>query len=91
MPWTRRRIRPSRLSGFVAAGAQMLLFSTGVGNSYVSLLAPTIKLSANPVATQTLREQLDFDASAVFRGTQTLDARGRAICWTCWSTSPAAP
>ncbi len=65
---------PESLSGFVAAGAQMLLFSTGVGNSYVSLLAPTIKLSANPVATQTLGEQLDFDASAVFRGAQPMDA-----------------
>lgn len=65
---------PESLSGFVAAGAQMLLFSTGVGNSYVSLLAPTIKLSANPVATQTLGEQLDFDASAVFCGAQPLDA-----------------
>ncbi len=65
---------PESLSGFVAAGAQMLLFSTGVGNSYVSLLAPTLKLSANPVATLTLREQLDFDASAVFGGASSLDA-----------------
>lgn len=64
---------PESLTGFVAAGAQLLLFSTGVGNSYVSLLAPTIKLSANPVATQRLREQLDYDASAVFRGACTLD------------------
>ncbi|MEO8544335.1 MAG: altronate hydrolase, partial [Burkholderiaceae bacterium] len=65
---------PESLSGFVAAGAQMLLFSTGVGNSYVSALSPTIKLSANPVATRSLGEQLDFDASAVFRGAQSPDA-----------------
>ena len=65
---------PESLSGFVAAGAQLLLFSTGVGSSYVSLLAPTIKLSANPAAAEQLREQLDFDASAVLRGEQTLDA-----------------
>jgi altronate dehydratase large subunit len=70
---------PESLSGFVASGAQMLLFSTGVGNSYVSQLAPTIKLSANPVATQRLREQLDFDASAVFRGTGTLDDAARDL------------
>jgi altronate dehydratase large subunit len=48
----------------------MLLFSTGVGNSYVSLLAPTIKLSANPRAGRTLAQQLDFDASPVFEGRQ---------------------
>lgn len=59
---------PESLSGFVSAGAQMLLFSTGVGNSYVSLLAPTLKISANPRAARTLMQQLDFDASAVFEG-----------------------
>jgi altronate dehydratase large subunit len=64
---------PESLSGFVAAGAQVMLFSTGVGNSYVSLLAPTIKLSANPQAALRLREQLDFDASDVFRGARTID------------------
>ena len=70
---------PESLSGFVAAGAQMLLFSTGVGNSYVSTLAPTVKLSANPVAAQRLCEQLDFDASAVFRGEHSIDATSREL------------
>lgn len=70
---------PESLSGFVAAGAQLLVFSTGVGNSYVSQLAPTIKLSANPAATLRLREQLDFDASAVFRGACTLDDAAREL------------
>lgn len=63
---------PESLSGFVASGANLLLFSTGVGNSYASSLAPTIKLSGNPVAARTLGQQLDFDASAVFVGTQPL-------------------
>ena len=59
---------PESVSGFVAAGAQMVLFSTGVGNSYVSLLAPTLKICANPQATAVLRNQIDFDASTVFTG-----------------------
>jgi altronate dehydratase large subunit len=70
---------PESLTGFVAAGAQLLLLSTGVGNSYVSQLAPTIKLSANPVAAQRLREQLDFDASAVFEGRCTPDDAARDL------------
>ena len=70
---------PESLSGFVASGAQLLLFSTGVGNSYVSTLAPTIKISANPVACTTLAEQLDFDASAVFTGQQTLAQASAAL------------
>lgn len=59
---------PESLSGLVASGAQIVLFSTGVGNSYVSSLAPTIKISANPRAAATLDQQLDFDASRVLLG-----------------------
>ncbi len=70
---------PESLTGFVAAGTQLLLFSTGVGNSYTSALAPTIKLSANPVAALTLHEQLDFDASAVFSGAQTIEVAAREM------------
>ena len=63
---------PESVSGFVAAGAQLVLFSTGVGNSYVSLLAPTLKICANPQSAAALRNQLDFDASAVFTGLKPL-------------------
>jgi altronate dehydratase large subunit len=62
---------PESVTGMVAAGAQLVLFTTGVGNSYVSAMAPTIKISGNPETTARLHEQLDFDASAVFRGRMT--------------------
>jgi altronate dehydratase large subunit len=65
---------PESVSGFVAAGSQLVLFTTGVGNSYVSGLAPTIKICANPVATRRVREQFDFDASDVFDNLESLDA-----------------
>ena len=57
---------PESVGGLVASGAQLVLFTTGVGNSFVSGIAPTIKISANPVASRRLGEQLDFDASDVF-------------------------
>jgi altronate dehydratase large subunit len=57
---------PESVGGLVASGAQLVLFTTGVGNSFVSGLAPTIKISGNPVATRRLSEQLHFDASGVF-------------------------
>jgi altronate dehydratase large subunit len=57
---------PESVGGLVASGAQLVLFTTGVGNSFVSGIAPTIKVSANPVAARRLGEQLDFDASDVF-------------------------
>jgi altronate dehydratase large subunit len=64
---------PESVTGLVGAGAQLALFTTGVGNSFVSGLAPTLKISANPVATARLREQLDFDASDVFESRATLE------------------
>jgi len=57
---------PESVGGLVASGVQIVLFTTGVGNSFVSGIAPTIKISANPITTARLREQLDFDASDVF-------------------------
>ena len=70
---------PESVGGFVAAGAQMVLFTTGVGNSFVSGLAPTIKLSANPVTAKRLTEQLDFDASAVFESRETMEAASERL------------
>ena len=64
---------PESVTGLVAAGAQVVLFTTGVGNSFVSSVAPTLKISANPVSARRLTEQLDFDASAVFERRETLE------------------
>lgn len=65
---------PESLTGFVAAGAQVILFTTGVGNSYVSALAPTVKISANPETSARLSGQIDFDAHAAFHGRQPVSA-----------------
>ena len=56
------------LTGFAVAGAQLMLFTTGVGNSFVSALSPTLKVSANPETCARIGEQLDLDASQVFLG-----------------------
>jgi altronate dehydratase large subunit len=65
---------PESMTGFAAAGTQVLLFTTGPGNSYCSALAPTIKVSAHPQTVQRLGTQIDFDASAVFGGREDIDA-----------------
>lgn len=70
---------PESVTGFVAAGAQIVLFTTGVGNSYASTIAPTIKLSANPRTCATLDALLDFDASAAFTGAQSMRDAAAAL------------
>ncbi|MBY6160234.1 UxaA family hydrolase [Mameliella alba] len=59
---------PESLTGLIAAGAQLALFSTGSGNSYVSALCPTIKISANARTVAALDTQIDFDASPLMTG-----------------------
>jgi len=56
---------PESITGFVAAGAQLVFFTTGPGNSYCSAIAPTIKVSAHPQTPGRLPEQIDFDGSAI--------------------------
>jgi len=65
---------PESMTGFAAAGAQAMLFTTGAGNSYCSAIAPTLKISARPDTVANLQTQIDFDASRVFEGREDLDA-----------------
>ncbi len=71
---------PESMTAMVAGGAQMVIFTTGAGNSYCSLVAPTFKMSANPQTGARLREQIDFAAGDVFRGMVELeDAAASAV------------
>ena len=65
---------PESITAMVAGGAQLVLFTTGAGNSYCSVVAPTLKISANPDACARLAEQIDIVATDVLRKAATLDA-----------------
>ena len=64
---------PESLTGFSASGSQLIMFSTGVGNSFVNSIAPTIKISGNPETCARLEQQLDFKCSSVFVGDKSLE------------------
>jgi len=65
---------PESMTGFAASGVQVMLFTTGAGNSYCSAVVPTVKISARPDTIGRLATQIDFDGSAVFAGREHLDA-----------------
>ena len=69
---------PESMTAMVAGGAQIVVFTTGIGNSYCSLVAPTLKMSAHPDACARLTEQIDVDATAVLRHATTQDAMAAA-------------
>ncbi len=70
---------PESLTGFAAAGAQLMLFTTGPGNSFCNRLAPTIKISGHPDSAKRLAEQIDFDGSGVLEAREPLEKAGARL------------
>ena len=70
---------PESITSMIASGAQIALFTT---NPYVSALAPTIKVCANPDTVARLGEQIDIDAGAVLEGTAIREDLLPAACRT---------
>ena len=68
---------PESMTAMIAAGAQIVIFTTGAGNSYCSLVAPTFKMSANRASAARLGAQIDFAAPGVMDRSMTLDAAAR--------------
>jgi altronate dehydratase large subunit len=70
---------PESMTGFAASGAQLMMFTTGPGNSFVSQLAPTVKVTAQAETAQRLGQQIDFDASTVLAGDETAAEAGQRL------------
>jgi altronate dehydratase large subunit len=70
---------PESLTGFAAAGAQLTLFTTGPGNSFCSLLAPTLKVTGRGDTAERLADQIDFEAGDVLAGRESIDAAAERL------------
>jgi altronate dehydratase large subunit len=70
---------PQALTGLVAAGAQVLVFSTGRGAPQGFPLAPVIKVSGNSTTCRHLRDHIDVDVSDVLTRGRDLATAGRRI------------
>jgi altronate dehydratase large subunit len=70
---------PESLTGFAAAGAQLMLFTTGAGNAFTNAIAPTIKITGRPDTARRLVQQIDFDASPVFEGREDIADAGARL------------
>lgn len=59
---------PVSVTGQLAGGCNLILFSTGRGSVYGSGLAPCIKVASNSALIQRMAEDMDFDAGRVLAG-----------------------
>ncbi len=63
----------------LASGAQILAFTTGKGNPIGSPLAPVIKITATRSTADNLSDIIDFDASPVMYGIESLETCGTRL------------
>jgi len=67
------------LVGFIAAGAQLLVFTTGRGSVVGTPVAPVIKVCGNPVTYQAMQDSMDVNAGVIIEGKGTIQQIGRAV------------
>jgi altronate dehydratase large subunit len=62
------------VTGMVGGGAQVVLFTTGLGTPTGNPVAPVIKITGNPRTASTMADNIDVDVSGVMAETESLDA-----------------
>lgn len=65
--------------GLVAAGATVVVFTTGRGTTIGNAIAPVIKLASNSPVFARMSQDLDLSAGGVIDGTETIDQVGKRV------------
>src|SRR5919197_1042271 len=67
------------VTGMVGGGAQVVLFTTGLGTPTGNPIAPVIKITGNARTAQTMGDNIDVDVSGVMTRSESLDAAGARL------------
>jgi altronate dehydratase large subunit len=67
------------VTGMIAGGAQVVVFTTGRGSPTGSPIAPVIKVATNSEMYRRLQDDMDIDAGTVVEKGETLAAAGQRI------------
>ena len=66
-------------TGMAGSGANVMLFSTGLGTPTGNPVTPVIKVSSNTALAQRLPDLIDFDSGPIITGEQTIEEAGEAM------------
>jgi altronate dehydratase large subunit len=67
------------VTGMVASGAQVVVFTTGLGTPVGSPIAPVMKVSSNSALYERWKDNIDVNAGAMLDGEETLQGMGERI------------
>ncbi len=67
------------VTGQVGAGANIVLFTTGLGTPTGNPISPVIKLSSNSTLANRMSDIIDFDCGTIVSGEKTIQQSGEAI------------
>jgi len=65
--------------GLVAAGATVVVFTTGRGTTIGNAIAPVIKLASNDAVFRRMSRDIDLSAGGVLEGTETIEEVGARV------------
>ena len=68
-----------QLTGMVAGGSQIVVFTTGRGTPTGSPIVPTIKVSTNSELAERMKENIDLDAGTIIAGQENVQQVGKRI------------
>ncbi len=67
------------ITGMVAGGAQIIIFTTGRGTCVGSPIAPVVKICTNSPTFEKMRDNMDFNAGPVVEGQAGIKELGQAL------------
>ena len=71
----------------VAAGAQIVCFTSGQGSTTGHAIAPVIKITGNPVTYKQMEDNMDINAGTILDGSESLNSVGQRIYETIIDTA----
>ncbi len=74
-------------TALVGAGANLVLFSTGLGTPTGNAIAPVLKVSSNSAIARRLEQMIDFDCGPVITGDATIGSLGEQLFELCLQTA----
>lgn len=64
------------ITGMVAGGAQIVIFTTGVGTPVGAPIVPVAKVTGNPRTYDSIKDNIDIDVSAIIEGKESIELAG---------------